>query len=144
MNRGINGIQVGVINEEINSEVVDVEVREAVVKAISVTEGLGAEVEEISIPLTKHANVIAFPLEVESAFNHQHWIKTPPGGLRARHPGRTTRRPDNARSDLLQGSKTEKYSTAARFACLAEIRCVGVAYHGKTCSSDRGRTGNYR
>ena len=76
MNQGVNGGGVGVIKENINSEVVDVEAREGVVKAISVMEGLGAEVEEISISLTKHANVIAFPLEVESAFNHQHWIKT--------------------------------------------------------------------
>ena len=75
LNDGVKGMCIGVIKEEINSEVVDVEVREAVVKATSVLEGLGAVVEEVSLPLTKDANVIAFPLEVDSAFNHQHWLR---------------------------------------------------------------------
>ena len=50
----INGVRVGLITEQINSDVVEPEVREAVVKAIAVLGELGASVEEVSLPLTKH------------------------------------------------------------------------------------------
>ena len=72
----IKGIRIGVIAELINSDQVEPEVREAVVKASTVLGGLGASVEEVSIPMTRHANAIgAIPLAVEPASNQHEWIK---------------------------------------------------------------------
>ena len=72
----IKGIRVGIIAELINSDQVEPEVREAVVKASTVLGGLGASVEEVSIPMTRHANAIgAIPLAVEPASNQHEWIK---------------------------------------------------------------------
>ena len=73
----IKGMRVGMITELVNSDMVDTEVREAVVKASSVLGELGASVEEVSLPLTEHAMLITtLPLLVEPALNHREWIKT--------------------------------------------------------------------
>jgi aspartyl-tRNA(Asn)/glutamyl-tRNA(Gln) amidotransferase subunit A len=72
----IKGIRVGIITELINSDQVETGVREAVVKAATVLGGLGASVEEVSVPLTRHANAIgAIPLAIEPASNQQEWVK---------------------------------------------------------------------
>ena len=72
----IRGMRVGLITEEINSEVVDVEVRDAVVRATSVLGELGASVEEVSLPLAKYMMDIAWLLiRVESASTHRDWIR---------------------------------------------------------------------
>ena len=64
------------ITEQVNSEVVESEVREAVVKATSVLSELGALVEEVSFPLTRHARLITSALiSVEAALNHRDWIR---------------------------------------------------------------------
>ena len=72
----IRGMRIGVIGELINSDEVEPEVREAVVKATSVLAELGASVEEVSIPLTEYANAIStILLVVEPASNHLDWIR---------------------------------------------------------------------
>jgi aspartyl-tRNA(Asn)/glutamyl-tRNA(Gln) amidotransferase subunit A len=55
----IQGTRIGVLTELINDEQVEPEVREAVVNATAVLQELGARVEEVSVPLTQHANVIS-------------------------------------------------------------------------------------
>ena len=71
----IRGMSVGVIGEQINSDTVETEVREAVVKATSVLGELGASVEEVSIPLTRNAATItSVLLGVEPALNMRDWI----------------------------------------------------------------------
>ncbi len=73
----IKSMKVGIITELVNDDVVDTDIREAVVKASSVLGELGASVEEVSLPLTKHAMLITtLPLLVEPALNHREWIKT--------------------------------------------------------------------
>jgi len=72
----IRGMRIGVITEQMNSELVEPEVREAVVKAIAVLGELGASVEEVSLPLTNHAGVISgVLLAVEAAMDHREWIR---------------------------------------------------------------------
>ena len=72
----IKGVRVGVITEQINSELVEPEIRESVVKATSVLAELGALVEEVSLPLTTHARLItAVPLLVEPALDHRRWVR---------------------------------------------------------------------
>ena len=72
----IKRVRVGLITEQINREVVEPEVREAVVKATSVMGELGASVEEVSLPLTMYDTLVtSILLGVEPAFNHRHWVK---------------------------------------------------------------------
>ena len=73
---GIKGVRVGIISEQINSEEVETEVREIVVNATSVLGELGASVEEVSIPLTKHSSTIMSVLmAVEPALDHRVWAR---------------------------------------------------------------------
>ncbi len=72
----IGGLRVGVISEETDSDILDPEVRDAVVKAASVLGEIGASVEEVSIPLTKHMTEISSVLlRVNSAAAHHEWIR---------------------------------------------------------------------
>ena len=72
----IRGMRVGVITEEIDSDIVDPEVRDAVVKGASVLGEIGASVEQVSIPLTKHMTAISgVLLRVESASAHREWVR---------------------------------------------------------------------
>jgi aspartyl-tRNA(Asn)/glutamyl-tRNA(Gln) amidotransferase subunit A len=72
----MSGIRVGAISELIHSEIVDPEVRDAVIKAGSVLGELGATVEEVSLPLTVHGGTITGALiNAESAMTHRDWIR---------------------------------------------------------------------
>ena len=75
----IKGVKVGVIKEQINSDVVEPQVKEAVVKATSVLAELGASVEDVSLPLTLHHRAVAgLILTTEAAVNHRDWIRERP------------------------------------------------------------------
>ena len=72
----IRGMRVGVVVELMNSDGVQPEVREAMDKAISVLEELGASVEEVSIPFTRYANTISAVLvAVEPAQNQRERVR---------------------------------------------------------------------
>ena len=72
----IRGIRVGAIRELIHSEIVDTEVREAIIKAGSVLGELGATVEEVSLPLMIHGGTITgILINVESAMTYRDWIR---------------------------------------------------------------------
>ena len=72
----IRGLRVGIVSELIHAEVVHQEVRDTVLKATSVLSELGAIVEEVSIPLTSHANAISSALlAAEPAQHRAEWLK---------------------------------------------------------------------
>ena len=72
----IKGIRVGAIKELIHSEIVDGEVRDAIVQAGSVLGELGATVEEVSLPLMIHGGTITATLiNVETAMTYGDWIR---------------------------------------------------------------------
>ena len=72
----VKGVRIGVIKELTFGEVVEPDVREAVERATSVLEQLGASVEEVSIPLADHARMpLLVALSVEAASNHRKWIQ---------------------------------------------------------------------
>ena len=76
INGDIRGVRICTITEQINSDLVEPEVRDAVVKAISVLSELGASVKEISLPLTMHCGVVSSVFTaVEPALDHRQWIK---------------------------------------------------------------------
>jgi Asp-tRNA(Asn)/Glu-tRNA(Gln) amidotransferase A subunit family amidase len=69
------GTRVGVVKELLYAEVVEPEVRDAVSQAVHVLAALGAQVEEVSIPLTRHANTISSVLRVEAPTNYRELIR---------------------------------------------------------------------
>ena len=73
---GIQGIKVGVIKEQVYSDVVEPEIRESVLNAIALLGELGAEVEEVSLPLVPYSYLIFGPIgQVEGASVHSRWIR---------------------------------------------------------------------
>ena len=72
----IKGLRVGIIKEQLHAEAVQPQVRDAVLKATSVMAELGASVDEVSIPLTKHAMLVTLVyLNVEPSANYQDYVK---------------------------------------------------------------------
>ena len=72
----IRGLRIGIVTELLDSEQVWPEFREATEKAVSVLAEMGASVEEVSIPLTEHANAISSVLlAVEPALNQREWVR---------------------------------------------------------------------
>ena len=73
---GIRGLRVGIVSELLHSDMVEPDVADAVAAAASTLSELGAEVEEVSIPLAAHANAIAGALlAVEPALNMKEWVR---------------------------------------------------------------------
>ena len=72
----IRGKRVGIVRELLHSDMVEPDVANAVTAAASTLAELGAEVEEVSIPLAAHANAIAGTLlAVEPSVNMSEWVR---------------------------------------------------------------------
>jgi len=65
----IRGLKVGVIQERVNTTAVDPDIRDGVVKAISVLGELGANVEDVSIPLIADSAAISAAVTAVDAVN---------------------------------------------------------------------------
>ena len=75
LGQGIEGLRIGVVTEQMESELVDADVRSAVQRAITGLAELGATVEEVSLPLSAVAGPISGTLlAVEPANNHAKWV----------------------------------------------------------------------
>ena len=76
MTGDVRGLKVGVINERVHTSAVDADVRDGVVKAISVLGELGANVEEVSISLIADSAPISAAVTAVDAVNvHQEGIR---------------------------------------------------------------------
>ena len=72
----IRGKRVGIVTELLHSDVVEPDVANAVTAAAGTLAELGADVEEVSIPLAAHANAIAGTLlAVEPSVNMREWVR---------------------------------------------------------------------
>ena len=71
----LTGKRIGVVKELLYADVVEPEVRDAVSQAANSLAELGAQVEEVSIPLTVHANTISSILRIEAPTNYQELIR---------------------------------------------------------------------
>ena len=72
----IGDIRVGVLTHQLESDVVEPDVKHVFLKATSVLADLGASVEEISLPMAKHAGTISIVLlALEPGSNHHRWIR---------------------------------------------------------------------
>ena len=67
--------RIGVVKEMLYSDLVEPEISDAVSKAAAFLADLGAQVEEISIPLAAHSNVISTVLRVEAPTNYRDLIR---------------------------------------------------------------------
>ena len=59
LNKDVSGLKVGVVRERVYTDVVEPEIRDGVVKAISLLGELGATIEDVSIPLIVHSAAIS-------------------------------------------------------------------------------------
>lgn len=72
LSQDIRGLKVGVVKERVYSDAVDSEVGEAVIRAIARLGELGADVEEVSLPLMVHsAAVSSLIIMVDAASLHR-------------------------------------------------------------------------
>ena len=75
LNGGLAGVKIGVVKELLYSDVVQPDIRDAVSNAAAFLADLGAQVEEISIPLAAHSNAISTVLRVEAPTNYRDLIR---------------------------------------------------------------------
>jgi aspartyl-tRNA(Asn)/glutamyl-tRNA(Gln) amidotransferase subunit A len=76
LGRGIEGLRIGVVTEQMESDLVDSDVRSVVQRAIAVLGELGASVGEVSLPLSTAAGAVSGTLlAVEPANNHAKWVR---------------------------------------------------------------------
>ena len=71
----LTGKRIGVVKELLYTDLVEPEVRSAVSQAANSLAELGAQVEEVSIPLASHANTISSVLRVEAPTNYRELIR---------------------------------------------------------------------
>ena len=75
----VAGLRVGLVTELSHGPIVDAQVSAAVVKAASVLADAGAAVEEVSLPLTVHSQVLTTThIGVESAMDHRERLRSQP------------------------------------------------------------------
>ena len=114
----IRGVKIGMVSELTDSGLVDPEVRAAIVEATSVLQGLGATVEEVSIPMTGHAFTLSWLyVFAEAAITHKPQLRS-----RARDYGRANR------VGLLTGSivPTQAYHKALKLRGLLRQQVEGA------------------
>ena len=76
LNRGVQGLRIGVVTEMAGWDLVDPEIRSAFDAAIDELSDLGASVREVSFPSIRQAGAIAMPISlVESAAVNHHYIR---------------------------------------------------------------------
>ena len=71
----IKGVRVGVVKELLYSDGIEAEVREAVVKATDVLGELAASVEEVSVPLAKHAAAFTGGLKIQPPMTYREFLR---------------------------------------------------------------------
>jgi aspartyl-tRNA(Asn)/glutamyl-tRNA(Gln) amidotransferase subunit A len=67
----VRGLRLGVVTEQMESPLVDTEVRDSVRTAVSSLADLGVAVQEVSIPLSVHQGTISGGLRVEAPTNYR-------------------------------------------------------------------------
>ena len=72
----IRGVRVGVVKEQLYTDLVEPEVREAVLRAIEVLRGLGAIVQEVSLPLSADGWTISSGLRVEAPMRYYELLRS--------------------------------------------------------------------
>ena len=74
LNGEIKGLRVGVVKEMLHNHDVVPEVRDAITAAANSLGRLGAQVDEVSIPMTSHAGTISASIRVEAPTNYRNLL----------------------------------------------------------------------
>ena len=72
---GINGLKVGIVRELVYTDLVEEEVRKSVLDAAAKMKELGAQVDELSIPLAANAGAISAAIRVEAPVTYQDLVR---------------------------------------------------------------------
>ena len=79
MEDGAGGLSVGLPREMFEYEALSAETRDAVMRAVTVFEELGASSEQMSLPTTEHSGaVFVASADVDAASFHEPWIRSRP------------------------------------------------------------------
>jgi aspartyl-tRNA(Asn)/glutamyl-tRNA(Gln) amidotransferase subunit A len=78
---GIKGLKVGIVRELVYSDLVEEEVRQSVLAAAAKMQEMGAEVEELSIPLAANAGTISGAIRVEAPVTYRDLVFNRPQDL---------------------------------------------------------------
>ena len=74
---GVHGLRIGLPTEMFDSDIVDGEVNELVMRAVSVLEELGATAEELSLPASAGSGAVFIATaDVDAAAYHSDWLRS--------------------------------------------------------------------
>jgi aspartyl-tRNA(Asn)/glutamyl-tRNA(Gln) amidotransferase subunit A len=76
LDSNIKGVRVGVVQEQLHTDLVEPEVRQAVLGAVEVLRDLGAAVQEVSLPLAAAAWTISSGLRVEAPMRYYELLRS--------------------------------------------------------------------
>ena len=71
----IKGVRVGIVRELLYSDLVETEVREAVLKAADVLGELGGSVEEVSVPLSVHGQTVSLGMRIDAPVRYRDLVR---------------------------------------------------------------------
>ena len=124
----IKGLRVGVVTELLHSDMVEPDVADAVTAAAGTLAELGAEVEEVSIPLAAHANAISGTLlAVEPAANMKDWVRERIHDFRPRQPRRAAHWQPRPSPGLSESPEAPHHVARRRAGGLPDLRRAGNA-----------------
>ena len=144
LNGNLAGVKIGLVRELLYTDLVDAEVREAISRAAGTLADLGADVEEVSIPLASHANTISSVLRVEAPTNYRDLIRDRLQGNQPRQPNFLPYVEPHPGAGLLQGVEAEGDAAAAGVGGSNPARCPGDADDGDRGAQGRTRPGHRR
>ena len=78
---GIKGLRVGILNELVYTDLVEEEVRQSVLTAAATMKDLGAQIEELSIPLAANAGAINGSIRVEAPTTYRDLLHERPSDI---------------------------------------------------------------
>ncbi|MCY4578998.1 MAG: amidase [Chloroflexi bacterium] len=79
LNDGVSGLQIGLPNEMFDYEGLDADVRDSVLRAVSVLGEHGASSEEMALPMCENSGAVFIGVaDVDCAAYHYEWLKTQP------------------------------------------------------------------
>ena len=81
LNGGIKGLRVGIVKELVYTDLVEEEIRQSALAAAATMKDLGAQVEEISIPLAANAGAINGAIRVEAPATYRDLLHERPNDI---------------------------------------------------------------
>lgn len=74
----VKGLKIGIVKELLYTDLVEEEIRQSVLTAANTLRGMGAEVEELSVPLATNAGTISGAIRVEASVTYRELLRDHP------------------------------------------------------------------